>query len=213
MFGDTIKPALARHGHTRFDALDSRGRASKLRTNCQPITVSGHVDLAPENASQILLDLAVTSEREQTCAAVGRALRRLDPTIVAPPLSARMRGTGPERKAAAQLAAWLPIPALSEALGHLADHDGTSEVRNAALSALENHQREESLRSLLAAFPSATYNERWSILVVLLDAADPFLLTDRDDPLWLGNAFVAGMPEIFRRHARLVLAERKRKTS
>jgi hypothetical protein len=42
MFGDTIKPALARHGHTRFDALDSRGRASKLRTNCQPITVSGH---------------------------------------------------------------------------------------------------------------------------------------------------------------------------
>jgi hypothetical protein len=41
MFGDTIKPALARHGHTRFDALDSRGRASKLRTNCQPITVSG----------------------------------------------------------------------------------------------------------------------------------------------------------------------------
>jgi predicted secreted Zn-dependent protease len=45
MFGDTIKPALARHGHTRFDALDSRGRASKLRTNCQPITVSGQPEL------------------------------------------------------------------------------------------------------------------------------------------------------------------------
>jgi methyl-accepting chemotaxis protein len=82
MFGDTIKPALARHGHTRFDALDSRGRASKLRTNCQPITVSGHENHASFSPAARLnggavRDAEVQRKRARTLAKQQQAAERI----------------------------------------------------------------------------------------------------------------------------------------
>lgn len=59
------------------------------------------------------------------------------------------------------------------------------------------------------AFHSATYERQWSLLAAVLNAADPYLLTDRDDPLWLGNVLSDELPAVFGWHARKVLQQRK----
>ncbi|MFH1019500.1 MAG: AAA family ATPase [Pseudomonadota bacterium] len=167
--------------------------------------------IAPKAAAEKLIEKAIVTERGTLRNAAGRALRRLDPTTVANLVAERMRGAVSVRKAAAELAAWLPIPLLADTLEHLADQDSATEVRHAAISALEHHRQENNIQALLRAFPSASYNRRWGLLVAILDAADPYLLTDSKDPLWLGNILTDGVPAVFAHHAELVLEQRKKK--
>ena len=122
-----------------------------------------------------------------------------------------MSGSASERKAAAELAGWLPIPEMTKALGHLADLDTAMEVRHAALAALDLHRREANVRALLAAFPSVVPARRWSLLVAILDVADPYLLTDREDRLWLGRILSDDVPAAFEHYANSVLNQRKQK--
>lgn len=166
------------------------------------------VRLAPDAAPEKLINAAVMTERDSMRTAAGRALRRLDPAVVAPLLAERMKGTLPERKTAAELAGWVPVPATADALAGLADHDSASEVRHAALLALERHRKEASLRALLDAFRSAGYEKRWSLLTAILDGADAHLLKDRDDPLWLGHILTKELPAVFEQHANDVLRQR-----
>jgi HEAT repeat protein len=169
------------------------------------------VRIAPEAAAARLINAATSIERESLRRAAGRALRRLDPGVVSDLVVERMSGYVSERKTVAELAGWLPIPAITEALGRLADHDSANEVRYAALAALDRHSREVSVRALLAAFPSATPERRWSLLVAILDVADPHLLTDPEDPLWLGNILSGDIPAAFEHHAKSMLSKRKQK--
>lgn len=87
--------------------------------------------------------------------AAGRVLRRLDPAVVGLLPAERMKGTLSERKAAAELAAWVPLPSIANALAELADRDIASEVRHAALLTLERHRKEASLIALLESFRTA----------------------------------------------------------
>lgn len=166
------------------------------------------VRLAPEAAPEKLIRAAVMTERDSLRGAAGRALRRLDPAVVDPLLSERMKGTISERKIAAELAAWVPIPVIADALAELADHDSASEVRHAALLALERHRKEAGLRALLDEFRTADYTRRWSLLTAMLDGADAHLLTDREDPLWLGHILTDELPAVFEQHAKEVLRQR-----
>jgi hypothetical protein len=166
------------------------------------------VRLAPEAAPEKLIKAAVMTERDSLRGAAGRALRRLNPAIVAPLLAERMKGTLSERKTAAELAAWVPNHVIPDALAELADHDSASEVRHAALLALERHRKEASLRALLDAFRTAGYEKRWSLLSAILDGADAYLSKDRDDPLWLGHILADELPAVFEQHANDVLRQK-----
>ncbi len=169
------------------------------------------VRIAPETAARRLIQTGISLARDSLNSAIGRALRRLDPESISPLIIESMKGAISERRFAAQLAAWLPLSPLAEALGDLADRDSVSEVRHAALLALEHHRQEANLRALFEAFRAASCNQRWSLLTAILDSADPYLLTDRDDALWLGNILTRDMPAALEWHAKKVLHQRKQK--
>ncbi len=210
----TTQPLRAIEGLAKFDAtraveaieLGLQSHPKIERQLCQLL-----VRIAPETAAATLIDATVSIERESLRRAAGRALRRLDPEVVSRLVVERMSGLVSERKAVAGLAGWLPTPAIAEALGDLADHDSANEVRHAALAALDLHRREASVRALLAAFPTGAPERRWSLLVAILEAADPYLLTDREDPLWLGSILSDDVPDAFAHHANSVLRQRKQK--
>ena len=170
------------------------------------------VRFAPEVATLKLIGAAVSIERSTMPRSVGQALRRLEPDVVSMGIVERMQGqTVPERKVAAEVAGWVPTSTVGKALGDLADHDPSMEVRCAAITALERHRRETNVRQLIEAFPSAKPEQQWSLLIAILDAADPYLLTDHEDPLWLGTILSEGVPAAFSHHANSVLRQRKQK--
>ena len=169
------------------------------------------VRIAPETAAKMLINMVISTERKSLCRAAGRALRRLDPEVVSDIVVDRMSGLVSERKTIAELAGWVTTPAISEALASLVDHDSSVEVRNAALAALERHRQETNVLSLLAAFPSETSEQRWSLLVAILEAGDPYLLTDPVDSLWLGNIFSEDIPFKYEHHANLVIQQMQEK--
>lgn len=166
------------------------------------------VRLAPDVAADKLINAAVMIERESIKSAVGRALRQLDPAIIATLFAERVKGTASERKVIAELAAWLPLHQINNVLVGLADQDSASEVRHLALKALEYHRKEAGLRALLEAFKTAGYDKRWSLLTAILNGADAHLLKSRDDPLWLGHILTDELPFIFEHHANNVLKQR-----
>jgi hypothetical protein len=169
------------------------------------------VRLAPETAANILLDAAVTLDRPSLRAAVGRSLRRLDPSEIDLRLAELMRDPRREiRVVAAELACWLPPGRLTDSLNVLADRETEEPVRQAALGALARQRLESTVQALAAAFPSAPPDRRWVLLLAMLDAGDPFLLADRDDPIWLGH-ILTNAPHTYARHAEAALRERRQK--
>ena len=140
--------------------------------------------------------------------AAGRALRRLDPTIVAPSVVKQMSISSSNRESVAELAGWLPIPEVTEKLEHLVEHD--INVRHVALAALEQQQREKMVYALLEDFPSAMPEHQWALLVAILEVADPYLLTEREDPLWIGQIFNKDVPYAFIHHAKKMIENRKK---
>ena len=65
--------------------------------------------------------------------------------------------------------------------------------------------------ALLEGFPIAMPAHQWALLVAILKVADPYLLTDREDPLWIGQIFKEDVPHVFIHHANVMLEEQKRK--
>ena len=210
----TMQPLRAIEGLAKFDvtrAVEAIELAFQFHPKVERELCKLLVRIAPETAAKRLIDAVVSIERKSFRPAVGRALRRLDSGVVSHLVVERMSGLVYERKAAAELASWLPTSAISYAVGRLADHDSANEVRHAALTALECHRRETNVAALLAAFSMATPDRRWSLLVAILEAGDPYLLTDCEDPLWLGNILTDDVPAVYEHHANAVLLERKKR--
>ena len=63
--------------------------------------------------------------------------------------------------------------------------------------------------AFLEDFPCAKLEHQWALLVAILEVADPYLLTDSEDSLFIGQVFKKGAPYAFRRHAEAVLEKRK----
>lgn len=169
------------------------------------------VRVTPKTAAEKLVDAALVVDRASLRRAAGRTLRRLDPEIVARVLVERMHGSASERKAICELARYITITEITQALGSLAEHDSSREVRYAAFDALSFQRQLANVRTLLAAFPSATPERRWSLLIAILDAADPYLYTDSEDELWLGRILVDSVPSAYERHANSALERRRQK--
>ena len=208
----TTQPLTAIKGLAKIDvirAVEAIEIGFRLHPNIEQQLCHILVRIAPETAAKQLIDSVLSIERESFRGAVGRALRRLDSESVSSLVIEKMNGLVSERKVVAEIAGWLPTSVISHALRKLADHDSAIEVRIAALSALGRHRQDAIVRALLAAFPTGTTERRWSLLVAILGAGDPHLLTDCEDPLWLGNMLSDNVPAVFAHHANSVLRQRK----
>jgi len=169
------------------------------------------VRLDPTTGGRKLIDAASSVDRASFRRAAGRALRRLETGIASSLVDERLRSTKSDRATTVELASWLPISTITEALGTLADRETAGDVRYAALAALSRQRQEENLRKLISAFSAASINERWALLVAIVEGGDPYLLTEPGDPLWLGQIFSDDVPAVFECYASTVLRKRMRK--
>ena len=209
---EIMEPLRAIQGLAKFDvarAIEAIERGLQLHPKIEWNLCLLLVRIAPETAAEKLLDAIITIERESLIPAAGRALRRLDPTIVAPSVVEQMSISSSRREFVAELAGWLPIPKITKKLEHLAEHDAN--VRYVALAALEQQQREKMTCALLEGFPIAMPAHQWALLVSILKVADPYLLTDHEDPLWIEQIFKDDVPHAFIHHAKVMLKEQRRK--
>ncbi|MCY3868393.1 MAG: hypothetical protein OXG87_02475, partial [Gemmatimonadetes bacterium] len=215
----TVEPLRAIQGLAKFDvarAIEAIEYGLKVHPNIEGDLCLLLVRIAPETAVEKLLDTVITIERKSLIPAVGRALRRLDPTIVAPSIVERMSiALSSGRESVAEVAGWLLIPEITEALGRLAEHehDRLLNVRRVALDALERQRREQMVYTLLEEFSYAKPAHQWAILVAILEIADPYLLDDREDPLCIEQIFTESVPYAFVHHAEAVLEKRKQEES
>ena len=208
----TVEPLRAIQGLAKFNvarAIEAIERGLQFHPNIERDLCLLLVRIAPQTAAKKLLDAIIAIERKSLIPAVGRALRRLDSTTVAPSVVDRMSIASNKRESVAELAGWLPIPEITKKLGHLADHDSSIDVRRVALEALERQHREKMVCAFLEDFPCAKLEHQWALLVAILEVADPYLLTDSEDSLFIGQIFKKGAPYAFRRHAEAVLEKRK----
>ena len=171
------------------------------------------VQLESERVVEKLVSAAIVGERESLSDAVGRALRLVNESIVADAIVKCLRGTEGERLTACRIAGWLPFPTVAEALEGVVESDGSISVRRAALDALYRHREEAAVRGLFSEFTAERCEaRRWAIFVPILETADPHLLCNREDRLWLGHILTADVPYAFEHYARAVIERRKRKT-
>ena len=171
------------------------------------------VQLESERAAEKLIGAAVAVERESLSDAVGRVLRLVNKSVVVDAIVNRLRGTESERLTACRIAGWLPFPRVAEALEAVVESDGSISVRRAALDALYRHREETAVQGLFSEFAAEGCEaRRWAFFVPILERADPHLLCNREDPLWLGHILTEDVPYAFEHHARGVIEQRKRKT-
>ena len=183
------------------------------------------VQVAPESAAEKLVGAAVALERnffsdavgraavalerDPFPDAVGRALRRLDPKAVVDVVVKRLRGTETERRVVCQIAGWLPVPEIAKALEHAANRESAGAVRRAALEALYRHREEGAIRGLFSEFQTERCaTRRWAFFIAILETADPHLLRDQEDALWLGQILTEDVPYAFEHYASEVLNRR-----
>jgi hypothetical protein len=162
----------------------------------------------PERAVDILIDVASAFEWEKDTekgdkilrSAVGRALRQINEGIVVNGLSERMEDSRRYTRAtAAMLAGWLSPDLLDDKLSEMVN-DNEDIVQRAALKAIDRKKREILVKSLMTEFKNASVHRRWILLHAIVQSADPYLLRDKNDILWIGH-ILDGSPNVFTRKA------------
>ena len=169
------------------------------------------VQIMTDSAAERLIEAVISIKRETLPQAVGRALRRLDPINVSNLIIEKLSGAETEREVVIKIASWLPIPEITQALGYLVNYDNSIVIRRVALEALYAHRQEKMILALFTEFQNEDCDaHRWSIFTAILESVDPFLLTEPNDPLWLGHILTENVPFAFEHHAREVVKKRKR---
>jgi hypothetical protein len=167
------------------------------------------VHLTPGDAEIRLVDIA--KRRKDCLAAVGHALRSVDIERVDTALLGCIQDTSRDvRAVGAELAGWQSHNQLVEPLKALLERETEPKVHEAVLGALERKRQQMVALDLLQAFQDTDTRQRWAFLLALLEMADPYLLSDKDDPLWIGTALDKA-PYIFWRHAERAIEKRKSK--
>jgi hypothetical protein len=163
--------------------------------------------LSPHDAASRLIVIA--RQRQDSLAAVGHALRGLDAEHVDKALAICMTDPSRDiRAVGAELAGWLPPSRLDAAIEAMLRDETEENPRRAALEALDRKWQQMVALDLLKSFEAAPNDRRWPLLLALLRVADPHLLTDRDDSLWIAPALDKS-PHIFRHHAGEALKKQK----
>jgi hypothetical protein len=167
--------------------------------------------VAPDVAVNKLIKAALMIDRDSLRPAVGRSLRRLNPETVDALLIEQMQSTCPEtRTKAIELAGWLGPGRLADALEKIVKNDAEVAVILAGLAALARQRSEHQVLELFHAFRDGASNRQWPILLAIVDSADPHLLSDNDDQLWLGS-ILSDVPYSFAYGIKDMLSDRRRK--
>ena len=171
------------------------------------------VNITPETAAEKLIEAAIVLERDSLTDAVGRALRRADDLkAVIEAVEKHLDGSDRVRKVICQILGWLQIPELTQSLEDIADRESAIGVRRAALDALYRHRVEKAIRGLFSEFQEESCDaRRWSFFFAILETADPYLLTDYEDSLWIGQIITNDIPYAFEHYARQVLDDRRKR--
>lgn len=149
-------------------------------------------NIDPENAITLLFELAVSVERGSLVSAVGRALRRLKSADVDTALEAAFKSANRHRRSvAAELAGWLPVDRLASQLATLYEAETENKVRAAIFDAHTRRRNEVAVIELFAAFKVCPAENRWALLLSIVQLGDPILLNDPDDNLWIDTALDA----------------------
>lgn len=165
--------------------------------------------MTPKDAAERLVEVARL--RKDSLAAVGQALRQVDAEQVDRVLLACMSDPLRDvRDVGANLAGWQSPERLTDPLKSMLEQEAESKIRDAVLGALERKRQQQTALDLLQAFEGAGDQQRWAYLLALLEVADPHLLSDSKDPLWIG-AVLNKAPHIFWRFAQEELRKRRSK--
>ena len=121
------------------------------------------------------------------------------------------------RKAAVEIIGWQTPDFMREELESLALTDLDDEVSQEAIKALQRQTEQEWIEELMQEFRAASSDRRWSLLTSIIELGDPFVLSDREDVLWIGQILNGSPPEYrnfasqqFERRRRAVVQEAKR---
>ncbi|WP_391349570.1 HEAT repeat domain-containing protein [Azospirillum sp. A23] len=151
--------------------------------------------MTPKDAAERLIKVARL--RKDSLTAVGQAMRRIDAEQVDRMLLACMSDPSRDvRSVGAKLAGWQSPERLIGPLKSMLEQEAEPDVRDAVLEALGRKRQQQTALDLLQAFDGVSDQERWTLLLALLEVADPHLLNDRNDPLWIG-AVLDNAPYIF----------------
>lgn len=165
--------------------------------------------ISPEDAAERLVKVARL--RKDSVDAIGQALRQVDAEQVDSVLLACMSDPLREvREIGSKLAGWQSPERLPGALKSMLEQEAEPNVRDAVLGALERKRKQQTALDLLQAFEGAGDRQRWAYLLALLEVADPHLLSDSKDRLWIG-AVLDKAPHIFWRFAEEELKKRRSK--
>lgn len=150
------------------------------------------IQITPDTAATLLFDMAREGERKGFRTTVGRALRRLNPTDIDVILENAFSSTNRRsREVAVELAGWLPIQQLGMQLAALYAIEPESDVRATIFLAQTRRRNEVIVLELFEKFKASTEEQRWVLLLSILQLGDPILLSDSEDILWIGKVLVS----------------------
>ncbi len=164
------------------------------------------VRINPENAVEVFLNLIIDldrsgAKRENIRAAAGRAIRWLEKDLIDVKLVGFFESSDrKERAIAVDLAGWLPPYRLDAQLEVLIRDENEDLVRGSFFDAMRRRNSEKNLYVLYDDFELAETKMRWALLYTIMQAGDPILLADKNDPLWIGG-ILGGAPCMYMRYA------------
>ncbi|CAK0745255.1 NACHT domain-containing protein [Azospirillaceae bacterium] len=181
----------------------------RITKKCEKLWVFANLMTQLNSDDTILRLIEVARQCKESAAAIGCALRKLDSTKVDEALAACMIDPRRDiRAVGVELAGWLPPGRLDNQIKNMLAVEKESKLHNLSSNALYRKEQETIALDLLDAFEASSNNRRWSLLSALLNVADPYLLTDPDDALWIGRALNKA-PYIFNLHAWKTIEKRK----
>ncbi|MBF0628726.1 MAG: HEAT repeat domain-containing protein [Magnetococcales bacterium] len=199
-------------------ALEAAENALKKRPDISQEICKIIAHRFPEKAIDALIDASIAigwnkeMEKQDKVlrSAIGRALRRLDEETVSMRLTERMEDSRRHARAiATELAGWLSPDLLNDKLSEMVN-DTEDVVQRAALEAIDRKKCEILVKSLMEEFQKASEHQRWILLHAIVNSADPYLLNDKEDILWIDH-ILNGAPIVFAHKAQDWIKKRKEK--
>ena len=167
------------------------------------------MEIDEARAIPVLLDAYSRSLRTLTKWAVGRALRHAsDRTMIHRMLNQMMHAESPEtRVIGVDLGSWQPPSVFDNRIRQIAVEDSVTDVRQKAEKSVAFVERQQFAIELLQILEKTHGSRCWSYLEAVVELCDPWLLTTRNDPLFLWGR-LSGKPPGLKKHASELIKKR-----
>ncbi len=177
------------------------------------------VHLSEDRAIDILCKHIPSEESASIRWSIGRALRLVKNQETLESYIRKMLAKPDRalRKATVEIIGWQPSGFMQKELESLALNDFDDEVSQEAIKALQRQTEQQWIEELMQEFRMASSCRRWSLLTSILELGDPFILSEREDVLWIEQILNESPPEYWnfasqqiKRRRKAVVQEAKR---